>query len=157
MRSLRPILATDGNSIAGFHFVRGSGKLGARDDKTDEKENTRHAWHGMAADAGPRAGRFAELMTSRECNGLDLGYGGRRLANAAPLRKIWWRPRIVPCQGQHSLPVGTKGSLNNNYAFSNADASRLAVLRKGLHRLAMRPFARLARRAPRRPKTSSYC
>jgi len=55
----------------------------------------------------------------------------------------------------HSQP-GAKGSRNNNYPFWNADSSRPAVLRKGLHRLAMRPFPRLAGRASRRPKTGSY-
>ena len=49
-----------------------------------------------------------------------------------------------------------KGSRNNNYPLWSADPSRPAVLRKGLHRPAMRPFPRLAGRAPRRPKISSY-
>jgi hypothetical protein len=52
-------------------------------------------------------------------------------------------------------PESTKGSRNNNSRTWNADPSRLAVLRKGLHTTSMRPFPRLARRAPRRPKTGS--
>jgi len=46
-----------------------------------------------------------------------------------------------------------KGSLNNNYPFWPADPSRPTALRKGLHTTSMRPFARLAGRAPRRPKS----
>ena len=52
--------------------------------------------------------------------------------------------------------TGILGSLNNNYPLWNADPSRPAALRKGLHATSMRPFARLAGRAPRRPKIDSY-
>jgi hypothetical protein len=67
---------------------------------------------------------------------------------------------------------GDNGSLNNNYPFWNADPSRPAALRKGLHTTSMRAFARLgfgflrrstscvhavvAGRAPRPPKIGTY-
>jgi len=41
-----------------------------------------------------------------------------------------------------AVVVLTKGSRNNNHPLWSADPSRPAVLRKGLHRPAMRPFPR---------------
>ena len=45
----------------------------------------------------------------------------------------------------------SKGSLNNNHPFWNANPSRPTALRKGLHTMSMRPFARLDFGFLRRP------
>ena len=55
----------------------------------------------------------------------------------------------------HGL-LNTKGSRKNNLLRWTADASRPAALRKGLHTMSMRPFARLAGRVPQRPNTATY-